>query len=46
MRYRDAPLRPADELRDGSARYQVERVEPPPNSTAFGHAWVKRTEEA
>jgi hypothetical protein len=28
-----------NELTDGGARYRVERVEPPPNPSAFGHAW-------
>ena len=26
----------------GGALYRVERVEPPPNPNAFGHAWVTR----
>jgi hypothetical protein len=32
------------ELADGGRRYRVERVEPPPNPNAFGHAWVARLE--
>jgi hypothetical protein len=28
------------ELADGGRGYRVERVEPPPNPQAFGHAWV------
>ncbi len=42
MRYRAEPLAIGDELRDGASRYRVERVEPPPNPNAFGHAWVAR----
>jgi hypothetical protein len=44
MRYRNEPLAPGDEVADGGVRYRVERVEPPPNPTAFGHAWVARIE--
>lgn len=40
MRYRDAELAVGDELGDGGRRYRVTRVEPPPNPSAFGHAWV------
>jgi hypothetical protein len=29
---------------DGGARYRVERVEPPPNQSAFGHAWARLVE--
>ena len=42
MRYRDEPLTVGVELADGGTVYQVERVEPPPNPNAFGHAWVTR----
>jgi hypothetical protein len=40
MRHRDEPLDVGAELADGGARYHVERVEPPPNPNAFGHAWA------
>jgi hypothetical protein len=42
MRYRDEPLGVGDDLIDGGRSYRVERVEPPPNPSAFGHAWVTR----
>jgi hypothetical protein len=42
MRYRREPLTVGGELADGGIRYRVERVEPPPNPNAFGHAWVTR----
>ena len=42
MRYRAEPLAVGVELTEGGARYRVERVEPPPNPSAFGHAWVTR----
>jgi hypothetical protein len=42
MRYRDKPLRVGAELTDGGTVYRIERVEPPPNPSAFGHAWVRR----
>jgi hypothetical protein len=42
IRYRDEPLDVGVELADGGSPYRVERVEPPPNSNAFGHAWVTR----
>ena len=42
MRYRDEPLTVGVELTDGARRYRVERVEPPPNPNAFGHACVIR----
>ena len=38
MRYRAEPLAIGDELTHGRSRYRVERVEPPPNPNAFGHA--------
>jgi hypothetical protein len=41
MRYRDAPLREGDELRDGGQRYRVEHVEDSPNPNALGKAWVQ-----
>jgi hypothetical protein len=41
MRYHDEPLDVGVELTDGGRRYRVERVEPPPNLNAFGHAWVE-----
>jgi hypothetical protein len=44
MRHRAEPLNPGDELADGGARYRVERVEPPPNPSAFGHAWASLIE--
>jgi hypothetical protein len=40
MRYRSEPLPIGNELADGGSRYRVERLEPPPNPNAFGHAWV------
>jgi hypothetical protein len=46
MRYLDAPLKPGAELRDGGVGYRVERVEPPPNPSAFGHVWARRVEGA
>jgi hypothetical protein len=36
------PLAVGDELSDGGRRYRLERVEPPPNPNAFGHASVER----
>ena len=42
MRYRTEPLAIGDELADGGTVYRVERVEPPPNPNAFGHAWATR----
>ena len=42
MRYRTEPLTVGAELTDGGRGYRVERVEPPPNPNAFGHAWVTR----
>lgn len=42
MRYREEPLAVDAELTDAGRRYRVERVEPPPNPNAFGHAWVTR----
>jgi hypothetical protein len=30
-----------DEMSEGGRRYAVERVEPPPNPDALGHAWVR-----
>jgi hypothetical protein len=42
MRYGSEPLRVGVELTDGGTRYRVERVQPPPNPNAFGHAWVTR----
>ena len=44
MRYHAEPLEPGDELRDGGGRYRVERLEPPPNPSAFGHASARRIE--
>lgn len=41
MRSRDEPLRPGDALFDGGVDYVVERVEPAPNPTSFGHAWAR-----
>jgi hypothetical protein len=41
MRYRDAQLDVGDELREGAARYVVERVEQPPKPTALGHVWAR-----
>jgi hypothetical protein len=42
MRYRSEPLTVGDELADGGTVFRIERVEPPPNPNAFGHAWVTR----
>jgi hypothetical protein len=42
MRYRSESLTVGAQLTDGGSRYRVERVEPPPNPNAFGHAWVTR----
>jgi hypothetical protein len=42
MCFRDKPLTVGAELTDGGTVYRVERVEPPPNPNAFGHAWVTR----
>jgi hypothetical protein len=42
MRYRTEPLTVGVELADSGRGYRVERVEPPPNPNAFGHAWVTR----
>jgi hypothetical protein len=44
MRNRAHPLEPGDELVDGGGRYRVVRVEPSPNPSGFGHAWVERAE--
>lgn len=44
MRYRDEPIAVGVELSEGGNHYRVERVEPPPNPNAFGHAWVARLE--
>jgi hypothetical protein len=44
MRAYNAVLDVGAEVMDGGARYRVEPVEPPPNSNAFGHVWVKLTE--
>ena len=44
MRYRRKPLVVGDGLTDGGRHYRVERVEPPPNPQAFGHAWVAKLE--
>jgi hypothetical protein len=46
MRFFDAPLDVGAELADGAGRYRVERVEPPPNPSAFGHAWASRLDGA
>ena len=43
MRHRDEPLAVGAELSEGG-RYVVERVEPPPNPDALGHAWAKLVE--
>jgi hypothetical protein len=42
MRYRAEPLAVGAELADGGRVYRVERVEPPPNPSAFRHACVTR----
>jgi len=42
MRYRREPLTVGAKLTDGGRGYRVDRVEPPPNPNAFGHAWVTR----
>jgi hypothetical protein len=42
MRYSNEPLDVGVELTEGDNRYRVERVEPPPNPSAFGHAWAER----
>ena len=42
MRYRSESLAVGVELADGDTVYRVERVEPPPNPNAFGHAWATR----
>ena len=39
MRHRDEPLAVGVELTDGGTVYRVERAKPPPNPSAFGHAW-------
>ena len=44
MRHRDEPLEVGDELSEGGRRYMVERVEPPPNPDALGHAWARLIE--
>lgn len=41
-RYWDKPLTVGAELTDGVRGYRVELVKPPPNPTAFGHAWATR----
>jgi hypothetical protein len=46
MRHRNEPLKAGVELTDGGVRYRVERVEPPPNPSAFAHAWVTRLDGA
>jgi hypothetical protein len=46
MRYRSEPLTVGVELTDGGTRYCVERVQPPPNCNAFGHAWVTRMDRS
>ena len=40
MRRFDAMLDVGAEVRDGSRRYVVERVEQPGSMTALGHAWA------
>lgn len=45
MRWYDEPLDVGTELRDGTQRYVVERVEQPPNPNALGHAWARLTAE-
>jgi hypothetical protein len=45
-RYLDTQLDVGAELSDGGQRYAVERVEPPPNRSALGHAWAKLIERA
>jgi len=42
MRYRREPLTVGAKLTDGGRGYRVDRVEPPPNPNAFGHAWATR----
>jgi hypothetical protein len=42
VRYRSEPLTVGAELTDGGTVSRVERVEPPPNPNAFGHAWATR----
>jgi hypothetical protein len=44
MRFRDEPLEPGAELRDGPGRYRVARLEQPPNPLGFGHAWAEFVE--
>jgi hypothetical protein len=41
MRIYDTALDAGAEVTDGGARYRIERVEPPPNPSAFGHAWAE-----
>jgi hypothetical protein len=36
------PLEVGAKLLDGGDRYRVERVEPPPSQSGFGHAWATR----
>ncbi len=40
MRRFDARLDEGGELREGTQRYTVERIEQPPNPNALGHAWA------
>jgi hypothetical protein len=42
MRHRKERIDVGDQLADGGIVYRVERVEPPSNPNAFGHAWVAR----
>jgi hypothetical protein len=44
MRHFDRQLDEGGELREGTLRYTVERVEQPPNPDALGHAWARRVE--
>jgi hypothetical protein len=46
MRHRAEPLERRDQLRDGGARYCVERVDQPPNPSAFGHVRAERVSVA
>jgi hypothetical protein len=46
MRWRDEPLQAGVELHDGGGRYEIERVEQPPNTLSFGHAWARRVGDA
>ena len=45
MRHRDESLNVGDELSEGGRCYTIERVEPPPNPNALGHAWVRAVED-